>query len=304
MKKWLDLHMHSSWSSDGELSPHDLMQRCAEANLKTVALADHNCLQGIPEAKSTAQSLGMEYFTALEIDCTFHEQYFEQNFHLLGYGINPEDASLKQIEESVHQMEVDTSNALLQKVHEMGFQFDDSEVWNHANRGVIVAEMIGKTVMNDPRNDGDERLRDFRPGGMKSNNPPVNFYWEFCSQGKPAYVPMGFISIDEAIQRVKNAGGVAILAHPGANIGQNRELTEKIIKLGIDGIEAFSNYHDPETKKFYLDIAKDFNLIATSGSDFHGANKPSIHLGEIGNPNPEKVVEKLRSIISERSGVL
>ena len=304
MKTWLDLHMHSSFSSDGEFAPRILVEKCAEANLKTIALADHNCIRGNIEAKSTADELGLEFFPAVELDCTFDEGYYELNFHLLGYGINPHDENLLRNEESVHQQEINVSSELLRRIHELGFQFNDDEVWSKANNGVIVAEMIGETILRDSRNDSDDRLKDFRPGGMKSNNPPVNFYWDFCSLGKPAYVPMNYISFADAVRFVKNAGGAAVLAHPGVNMGQNREVTEKLIKLGIDGIEVYSNYHDAETRKFYLEIVNDFNLIATSGSDFHGSNKPSIHLGEIGNPKPEKVVERLKSIISERGGVL
>lgn len=301
MENWLDLHMHSGWSSDGEFKPSVLMQKCFDAGLKTVALADHNTLQGIPEAMDSAKKLGLQYFPAVELDCMFGEQ--KKIFHLLGYGIHPDDVNLQKNDEFVHDQEVENSKKLIRAVHGIGFEFNDEEVLSHAKRDVIVAETIAEVVLKDPRNDDNALLAEFRPGGKKSDNPPVNFFWEFCAQGKPAYVEMNYISFEKAVNLVKNAGGAAVLAHPGANMGMNRELTEKLIATGIDGIEAFSNYHDDATKKFYSAIADEFELITTVGSDFHGSAKPAIKLGKLFSPNPEKTVEKLQAVIKSRGGI-
>ena len=123
MKNWLDLHMHSDWSSDGEFKPSILMQKWFDAGLKTVALADHNTLQGIPEAMDAAEKLGLQYFPAVELDCMFGEQ--KKIFHLLGYGIYPDDVNLQKNDEFVHDQEVENSKKLLRAVHGIGFEFTD-----------------------------------------------------------------------------------------------------------------------------------------------------------------------------------
>lgn len=296
MDNWLDLHMHSNYSIDGEFTPEELMEKCAEAGLKVAALADHNTVRGIPHAKEAASRLGLDFFTALEIDCT-HEG---RNFHLLGYGINETAAIFHDIEQSVHTQAVNSSKKLIELIKQQGFFFDEKLAWAKAVNDVIEAEMIAELILSDKRNDDNKLLLPFRDGGKRSDNPLVNFYWDFCSQGKPAHVPMHFMSLAAAVSAIQENGGAAVLAHPGANMGQNLEITASIIKTGIDGIEAYSSYHDNETRQFYADICLKHGLTATSGSDFHGKTKPSVHLGELVNPTAHDTYKRLTQIIKER----
>lgn len=298
METWLDLHMHSGYSSDGEYAPERLMEMCAAAGIKAVALADHNTMRGVDEAAEAAGCLGMRYFPAIEIDCT----HVGRNFHLLGYGVRRGAAAIEEIAQNVHQQELAASDELVSKVKALGFFFDEKQVRAKAKNGVIVAEMIAEVIFADPRNDENEFLQPFRAGGAKSDNPLVNFFWAFCAQGKPAYVSMYYVSLATAVYAIKENGGVAVLAHPGANIGQNEEITASIIKAGIDGIEAYSNYHDEATRKFYAAIAAKHHLLVTAGSDFHGKAKPAIHLGTLGHPNPKGTFDCLTELIIERGG--
>lgn len=298
MEKWFDLHMHSSYSADGEFAPENLMKKCAAAGLKAVALADHNSTRGVLYAKQAAVELGLAYFPAIEIDC-IHEKH---NFHLLGYGIHADAVIFREIERDVHEQEIAASDKLIELVRKMGFYFSEELVRAKAKNGVVVAEMLAEVILNDPHNNENRLLLPLRPGGARSDNPFVNFFWDFCSQGKSAYVPIRYISLAEAVYAVQKNGGVAVLAHPGANIGQNREITESVIKAGIDGIEVYSNYHDEKTKRFYAKICIEHKKIATSGSDFHGKTKPSIYLGELEHPYAHKVYGQLVQKIKERGG--
>ncbi len=298
METWLDLHMHSGYSADGEFAPARLMQMGKEAGIRGIALADHNTMRGVDEAMEMAKALDMHYFPAVEIDCT-HEG---RNFHLLGYGIRRGAEAIQEITVDVHKQELDASAKLMEKVRDIGFFFDDQSVLAKAKNGVIVAEMIAEVVLADRRNDNNELLLPFRAGGTKSDNPLVNFFWEFCAQDKPAYVPMYYVSFAAAVYAIQTNGGVAVLAHPGANIGRNTEITESLIKTGIDGIEVYSNYHDEETKNFYAELAKKHALLLTAGSDFHGRSKPAIHLGVLGHPNPKGAYERLVRLIKVRGG--
>ena len=298
MEKWLDLHMHSYHSNDGEFSPAELMEKCFSAGLKVVALADHNTVRGVKEACETAHKLGIKFLSACEFDTT-HEG---KNFHLLGYGIRDEKSVFAEMEENIHGEELAASTKYMKLCHELGFKFDDSKVLAKAKNGVIVGEMIAEEVLTDLRNDGNKLLTEFRLGGKFSDNPLVNFFWEFMSQGKPAYVEMKFPKFADVVKIIKENGGAAVLAHPGANIGKNLEITKSLISTGIDGVEVYSNYHDSETKKFYAEIARENNLIPTVGSDFHGKAKPSIHFGRLEHPSPNETVSRLNKIISERGG--
>ncbi|WP_196598368.1 PHP domain-containing protein [Pectinatus frisingensis] len=297
MGKWLDLHMHSVYSSDGEFLPETLMQMCSSAGLRAVALADHNSTKGTCEAQKAAIKLGLLYFPAIEIDCT-HEKH---DFHLLGYGICYDEKIFKEIEQNVYEQELERSGKILNIISELGFHFDKKLVAKSPN-GVITAETIAEEVLKDLRNKDNELLLPFRRGGVRSDNPLVNFYWDFCAQGKPAYVPMHYISLGAAVNEIQKNGGAAVLAHPGANMGKNYEITKSIIETNIDGIEVYNNYHDAETTEFYEKICHEYKLIATAGSDFHGKTKPSVKLGGVEHPAAYAAYEQLMGKIRKRGG--
>lgn len=295
MEQWLDLHMHSNVSNDGEFSPEQLMFECNYAQLKVVALADHNSVRGVKKARLGAMQQGMTLISGIELDC----QCEGHNLHLLGYGIDEEREIFAEIEANVEQQERGTSKQRIALVRAQGIWFEDAAVMALAINGIVTGEMIAEVALVDHRNAQNPLLAPYRPGGSRSDNPYVNFYWDFCAQGKPAYVPMDFIALSRAVEIVREAGGVAVLAHPGANIGTNRALLDRIRRSGIQGIEVYSSYHDAATIRFYNEYVSRENLLATVGSDFHGKTKPAIHLGEIGAAREADLLRRLQTQIEQ-----
>lgn len=277
MTNQLDLHMHSNISNDGEHTPSQLMQLCKQHGLKTVALADHNSVRGIPEAQESANELGMEFICGIELDCQFEGV----NLHLLGYGIDPTVTEFEKNERDLLKKEQDASSKRISLVQDLGIYFEIEKVLGLAVEGVVTGEMIAEVSLEDKRNQYNPLLEPYRNNGKRSDNPYVNFYWDFCAQGKPAYVPVQFIGLNEAIHLIRKAGGIAVLAHPGINIGQEQKILEGIVACGIDGIEVYSSYHDENMVAFYNQQAEKFHLLKTMGSDFHGKTKPSIKLGSM-----------------------
>lgn len=108
----------------------------------------------------------------------------------------------------------------------------------------------------------------------------MNLYWDFFSQGKPAYVKINFILLGDAIGLVKSTGGVPVLAHPEQNLKNDFSQVDNIIGQGIAGIEAFSSYHSREASEYFYKKALENKLIVTCGSDFHGKTKPDIKIGD------------------------
>ena len=139
--------------------------------------------------------------------------------------------------------------------------------------------MIAETALLVDSQENNPLLDPYRDGGVRSDNPFVNFYWDFCSQGKPAYTPMDFISLGRAIEIITSNGGCPVLAHPGVNVKEDAAFLAAIIAEGILGIEVYSSYHNPEQVGFYRDAAIKNNLLMTCGSDFHGKTKKSIKIG-------------------------
>ncbi len=272
----IDLHMHTSVSNDGTYTPEDLTQMCYDAGLKIFAIADHNSTKAYARAKPLADRLNMKLIPAVELDCHINGI----NLHVLGYGINPDDAAINEYEEYIAAQERATSKYTVEKIRELGILLSDEALDKIAIEGVITGEMVAEVALEDTRNDQNKLLLVYREGGARSDNPLVNFYWDYCAQGKFAYSHIEFKTIDDVVKMINNAGGIAVLAHPGNNIKTNVEVFNQIIDKGVIGVEVYSSYHNPEMTEHYLKLAHEKDLIITIGSDFHGKTKPSIFLGK------------------------
>lgn len=141
--------------------------------------------------------------------------------------------------------------------------------------------------MQRDENKNNPLLAPYYPNGSRSDNPYVNFYWDFCSQGKPAYVPVHYMSLANAVTLIRRAGGIAVLAHPGNNIHENLSLLKGIVEQGVSGIEVYSSYHTAKQTEFYRNQAKLLGLAMSCGSDFHGKTKPKIMVGSVECENLE-----------------
>ena len=277
--KNIDLHMHSNISNDGDFSPAELMKMCSKAGIKTAALAVHNSVRGVAEAIKEGEKFGVKVIPAIEIDCT----YKEYNLHVLGYNIDYNNKIFEKIEKNVFEQELKAGDKRMALVKEAGIFFDEEKVRKLSYDGTITGEMIGEAAIEDERNRENPLITPYLEGGTRSNNPYVNFYWDWCSKGKPAYVPIKYITLKEAIDIIHKTGGKAVLAHPNNNIGMNEEVFKEIAAEGIEGVEVFSSYHSKENAEFFLKMAEKYNVSVTCGSDFHGKTKPAIKLGKMGN---------------------
>ena len=289
-KSYIDLHMHSMYSDDGEYTPTQLVDMCHEAGVKIMAIADHNWVKANEEAKKHADELGMTYIPAIEIDCT----YKGVNLHVLGYGIDNQEV-FNQLGEDIEKQEIACSMKKLELTNALGFDLKKEQLDALSTNGVYTGEMFGEALLNDSRYDDHELLKPYRQGGERSDNPYVNFYWDYYAQGKPCYTEIHFPTLEETIQLIHQQGGVALLAHPGNNLKGQFELFDEMVALGLDGVECFSSYHTTETNEYFYNKAKELNVLYTCGSDFHGKTKPSIHLGENGCLNPQEMEDCLKA---------
>jgi predicted metal-dependent phosphoesterase TrpH len=275
MKK-MDLHMHTTYSDDGEFSVSELIVKVKHARVDVFAIADHNTTEGVIDYVSNHHESELTLISAIEIDCKVDNTHL----HILGYGVDPFYRKFKSLKDFYHKQEVENSAILLKKVRDLGIIVDSKRCESLMINGVLTGEMIAEIALNDQRNLNHSLLKPFRKGQPRSDNPFVNFYWDLCSVGKPAYVKMNYITLKEAVDLIKDAGGVAILAHPGNNIHEDERILKSIINHGVIGIETYSSYHNQKQVAFYQSMATKYGLIQTVGSDFHGKTKPSIKIGD------------------------
>ncbi len=287
---YIDLHMHSNYSDDGEFTPKELADLCIERGIKYFAIADHNSVRGIEEGKEYIKDKDTTIIPAIELDCSIDGV----NLHVLGYGIDYKSEIFEEIEANIIKQEQVASKERMRLVRELGINFEDGMIEKLSKNGVVNGEMIAEAAMTFDENQENPLLKPYYKNGSRSDNPFVNFYWDFCAQGKPAYVEVKFISLEEAVKVILDNGGVPILAHPGNNTKEDLELLEKIIASGVKGLEVYSSYHNEEQIAFYRDFAYRNNLLITCGSDFHGKTKPSIIVGGVScNNSEEKIIEEL-----------
>ena len=274
MRQLVDLHMHSEYSLDGEFTVKELIEQARKANITVMSISDHNCVRANCEAKKLCEENQITYIPAVEIDCIHNGV----NLHILGYGINPYSERFVQLEDEVMKQEVSTAQIKIQKIKEMGFYLNQEKLDKLMIRGAITGEMIAESIIYEPENHDNSMVLPYINHGRRSQNPFVNFYWDFFSQGKPAFVPMKFMSLEEAVHLITQNGGKAVLAHPGQNIKGDRNLFNSILDLGVSGVEVYSSYHSKDAIELYYNWSKQKGAFLTCGSDYHGKIKPAIQL--------------------------
>jgi len=274
----IDLHMHSVYSCDGELSPGELIKIARMSKLRVISLTDHNTCAGVTEAIEAGRTAGITVIPGVELDCFFRDVLF----HVLGYGIDPENALLGEIDRAVQSQTRISSAETIRLINELGINLDKDEALSKAKNGYVTGELIAEIVLNKQNAQDNPLLHPYLPGGGRSGNPYANFYWDFCGQGKPAYVHIEYIPMETAISAIRGTGGVALLAHPGQNLKNREDMLPSIIDLGIKGIEVYSSYHTPERRAYYKQQVDMRGLLVSGGSDFHGKTKPAIHMGNFG----------------------
>lgn len=298
MTNFIDLHMHTSYSDDGEYSPRELVDMVHKAGIRIMSIADHNSVKAVREAKKHAEALGMQYIAATEIDCTFEGV----NLHVLGYGINVSNTAYETLENNILNQELACSQLKLKLTNAMGFDVKQEQLDALSQSGVYTGEMFGEVLLNDERYVDHPLLKEYRKGGSRSDNPYVNFYWDLYAQGKPCYTKIVYPTLEEILTLIKEDGGVSVLAHPGNNLKGKFELFDKMIDLGIQGVEAFSSYHSPSDSEYFYHKGKEHNLLITCGSDFHGKTKPAISIGGSKCTVDQEEIKQqlmLRGLISE-----
>lgn len=269
-----DLHIHSNYSSDGELNIPDIIAGCSNQHISCFSLTDHNSVKGVEEAILPARQAGIDFIPGIEIDCN----YKGTDLHVLGYGIDWRSRDFSRLEEAVAGKVMESFAEMIHRINRAGFRIDSAAVLARANGKLPTAELIAEVMLSDKKYDSPA-LTPYQPGGARSDMPYINFYLDYCAQGRPAFVPVPYISYREALEMIRDNGGIPVVAHPGLNLKSKESVAEELLDKGAEGLEVFNNYHTPEQMAYFASVVRNREAILTCGSDFHGKTKPLIEMG-------------------------
>lgn len=275
MVKTIDLHIHSSYSEDGDYSVNQIFSLAEKADLSGISITDHDSVESVNDALSEKRAI--EYIPGVELSTVFVPDGSQQ--HILGYFIDHTDRTFLDLLTYIQKCRFSVAEKRIVALREAGFTLNDERIWEMAAGRAPTATSIMLEVFDNESNRHDRRLHEYFHGHKKDNRLRY-FYREYFTENGPAYVPFESIETGEGIQAIKNAGGIPVLAHP--KFVTDRKWLDVIAGYGIQGIEAISSYHDDDENRFYLTYAHEKQLLVTVGSDYHGpTSKPLVSIGGI-----------------------
>ena len=266
----IDLHTHSL-RSDGALSPADLVKRAASRGVKIQALSDHDTLAGVAEAAAVGKELGVRIIPATELNT--ESEWGDA--HVLGYFIDPADAELEDRLRWLRENRGKRIELMVEKLNALGYAVDLGRVLEIAQGGALGRPHLAQAL--------------FEKGYVRSYDEAFD---TLIAKDSSAYVTRVGLDPFEAVTLVRKHGGVPSLAHPGTVVGLD-ELLPKLVGVGLAGIEAYYPEHSPEMTARCLERAREFDLVPTGGSDFHGRGEHGADLGGVFVPT--ETIERLES---------
>ncbi|MCC8144850.1 MAG: PHP domain-containing protein, partial [Bacteroidales bacterium] len=272
-----DLHIHSHYSSDGEYDVKNIVEKCIQNNVCTFSVTDHDSVKANYEAQQLAEEKRLHFVSGIEIDCNFKGT----DLHLLGYNIDFSREEYTALEKDIYEKTQNAFSEMVFKLEKTGIEVDPDKVLQEAKGSLPTGELIAEVLLTDPSNK-NKLLDPYREGGSRSDMPYLNFYLDYFSQGKPAYVKIEYMNYQDAVALVRDTAGIPIVAHPGLNFKGKEELVGELLDEGACGLEVFNNYHNFEQIEYFANLVLQKDKLMTCGSDFHGKTKPVI---EIGNYN-------------------
>ena len=280
MQKVADLHVHTHLS-DGTFSPEKVVQFSKVKGLDAIAITDHDCCDGITPAILAAKDLDLEIIPGVELTAELDEE----EIHILGYFIDWEEDSFAKKLDEISKVRDERAKEILRRLRQRGVDISEKELFELSGSGSTGRLHIARLL--------------FKKGIISSIK---DAFTKYIGDGGSCYVKKYKLSPEEAIDMIKDVGGVSVLAHPNT-INIKNKSTEDIIKLlikdGIEGIEAYHSDHNAADESQYKKLAERYNLLVTGGSDCHGFGKGEVLIGKV--KVPYDLVEKIKRAVSNRA---
>ena len=258
-----DLHCHSV-VSDGTLTPEELAPRAAANGVELWALTDHDEIGGQHRAIAAAHAAGMAYLTGAEISVTFAGV----TVHIVGLGFDPDNAALREGLAETRDGRIPRARDMADQLAKVGI----AGAYDGALKYVGNPQLVSRTHF----------ARFLVETGVCRDTPEV--FRKYLTEGKPGYVPHRWAALGDAVRWITQAGGVAVIAHPARykfTANEEYALFSEFKAHGGQGVEVVTGSHTAAEYVTYADMAREFGLAASRGSDFHGPEESYTNLGKL-----------------------
>ena len=255
-----DLHSHST-ISDGTLTPTELILRAHEKGVEVFALTDHDATEGLNEAALAADNMGLRFVPGIELSVTWSHQ----TIHIVGLGINPDDEILNKGLKGLRNFRGRRGEEIALKLEKAGLDKPLEGAKKFANGEILSRTHFARYLVEQGR------AKDIR-----------QVFKRFLVRGKPGYVAGKWASLEDALSWIHGAGGIAVIAHPARykiSATRLRQLIAEFKELGGLGFEAISGSHSPDEEIRMAQLANQFELFISKGSDFHSPENIYRELG-------------------------
>lgn len=256
----IDLHSHSR-VSDGVLGPADLVRRACDNGVKVLALTDHDEVAGVTEAKRTASEMGIELVSGVEISIT----WAGTSIHIVGLQVDEKDPVLVDMLRRNRMGRMERAQRMGERFAELGVE----GAYEGALKYVTNPNLISRKLL--PVSGRNRCRRRFR---MLSTR--------YLKDGGPAYIRHQWATLTEAVQWILDAGGMAVVAHPGRYKIKDVALyafLDEFKQLGGKGIEVVTGSHTPDQYLYFARLANRYGFLASVGSDFHAPGESPVDVG-------------------------
>lgn len=259
----IDLHVHTV-ASDGTFTAEEVVKLAGEVGLRALAFTDHDSMGSVEEGRKAAHEAGIAFVPGVELTCLRHGR----EVHVLGYHIHPDALSLVAYMEWVEEIRLRNSRVAVDNLVKLGLSIS----WREYQAYCLKPQRGGWPLINLLKEKG--YVRNYR-----------EYFEKYFGSGRPAYIPPNYPPIIQAIRAIREAGGIAVLAHPAYYMDEGEVIDQdwlrELIEEGLNGLEVFSPYNNGRDPTVFLRMAEQLGLLGTGGSDFHGSFTQGRDLGSV-----------------------
>jgi predicted metal-dependent phosphoesterase TrpH len=262
MPSHFDLHAHST-ASDGTLSPTQLMQRAHAAGVEVMALTDHDTLEGLAEAAGAAREIGLGFVPGVEISVTWQGA----TVHIVGLGVDANSEGLRRGLAGLREFRDWRATEIGRRLAREGIAGAFEGAHERSN-GRLISRTHFARFLVDSGHAADVRA----------------VFRRFLVSGKPGYVAGQWADLEDAVRWIRMAGGQAVIAHPARyrfTRSKLRRLVGDFVEVGGAALEVVSGSHSRDDFYTMAQLTREFGLLASAGSDYHGPEHPWIELGRL-----------------------